>query len=819
MPRAAGDGREPVLGAILAALEQRNAPVKARRANALLQDLLKHDEGPLEPGFSLPDEAQQRIEARLQDFEAARTGLRTLSRMTSAPHPEDGPPPWIVRRIERTDPGFDSLPRFWDQVGLLYRNHQTDALSPDPYFATGTVPPLASALRGPAPDRKQLPHFEPGPCTGCGACWSVCPDGAIGPIAITPAALIESGMAIARKQGRSADALRRVGSKLASQMSARLRTDAPPESVRNLIAGAYQELVEKGTVPEDARTAMDEAAEALEWGVGGLGVSVTRPFFGDPESKKRGSGEIFSIAIDSDACQGCEACVTACEPKALLARPDSPARSMEARARWRIWEELPDPGGETMTRLRDDREFSSGAALLLSRHARLAMSGGGKAEPGSGAKLAVRYALAAAELERQPRVQRTVAAIDARKEALALQIRETMVQALPADDIEALAQGLEGIGRSADLAELAGRVERAGGKGRVNLSRLTDLVETARRLEDLRWQLQSGVNGLGRARAGLAWDPGLRSHWAVQFPDNPFAGPIVIDGSGESLSIAAGLMAGQLERAIEEATVLRHAVQLTSPDKNPAERPAIYADLLEEEKGLLAPIWLVIESEKLAGRIEPLDRALGQALPLRILAISDQLSDPFDVGLRALVQRDVFVVQSSVSHPDHLLRSLMSALASDGPALAHVLAPSPRAHGWKSDQSVPRAREAVSSLAFPLFRYDPAREGVFGSRIDLDGNTPGVPSTPAPADSGSWRVLQELAGAVTPFTGQVREEVLAEVSAKHAQELAAQKAELEQRIAETEASVRSELNAQLRRRLAELAIRGRELAEARGESR
>jgi pyruvate-ferredoxin/flavodoxin oxidoreductase len=54
--------------------------------------------------------------------------------------------------------------------------------------------------------------------------------------------------------------------------------------------------------------------------------------------------------------------------------------------------------------------------------------------------------------------------------------------------------------------------------------------------------------------------------------------------------------------------------------------------------------------------------------------------------------------------------------------LIQVYAPSPVRHGFGSRQTLAQAALAVSSRALPLFRYDPAAEGVFGSRISLAGN-------------------------------------------------------------------------------------------------
>ena len=65
---------------------------------------------------------------------------------------------------------------------------------------------------------------------------------------------------------------------------------------------------------------------------------------------------------------------------------------------------------------------------------------------------------------------------------------------------------------------------------------------------------------------------------------------------------------------------------------------------------------------------------------------------------------------------------MLQALSHDGPALVQVYAPSPSRDGFAPDDTVEQARLAVAARVLPLFRYDPAAEGVFGLRISLDGN-------------------------------------------------------------------------------------------------
>jgi pyruvate-ferredoxin/flavodoxin oxidoreductase len=92
------------------------------------------------------------------------------------------------------------------------------------------------------------------------------------------------------------------------------------------------------------------------------------------------------------------------------------------------------------------------------------------------------------------------------------------------------------------------------------------------------------------------------------------------------------------------------------------------------------------------------------------------------LSLLALAQRNAFVAQTSVADPVHLGDSVLAALAFDGPALLQVYAPSPTRHGFNSNQTIEQALFAVQCRVLPVFRYDPRADGVFGARLNLEGN-------------------------------------------------------------------------------------------------
>ena len=103
-------------------------------------------------------------------------------------------------------------------------------------------------------------------------------------------------------------------------------------------------------------------------------------------------------------------------------------------------------------------------------------------------------------------------------------------------------------------------------------------------------------------------------------------------------------------------------------------------------------------------------------------AVSPLRHPRVNIGLAALANRQAYVTQTTIADSSHLLTSVQAAFAYPGPALIHVHAPSPQRHGFSSSNTLKQAELAVKSRVFPLFRYDPQSDGVFGSRLNLDGN-------------------------------------------------------------------------------------------------
>jgi pyruvate-ferredoxin/flavodoxin oxidoreductase len=706
---------------------------------------------------------------RLEKFKA---GLESVARIDyqklSAPQQEkqeswNDEAPLAVRHLGQSGSTYDSLPRFWDQVGVLYRNNETAEMIPVPYMATGTIPPLSSTFRDLSRARKMLPAFDPNTCTGCGQCWTRCPDSAIGSVVISPATLIDAGIRQA-----SADSLRMAAGKLAARLH---RLGREPEitysTAGEFIQEAFAGLKDKLPLSGERKVAVTEALETVIQKIGELPVARTEAFFYEQERYQYETGELLSLVINPDACKACGLCIAACEPGSLSAVPQTMPRIEQTRRLWRLWEQLPDTPGKSIERASEHPQVGPMPAILLSRYCQLALAGGDNAEAGSGEKAAVRLALAVTEFQRQPLINRFIEDIAAVREKILENIKLSLSEALPTDDLDVLAKGLETIHPSGKtpLSALTEQVEGAAEEGLIDAARLHRLVKTSQALGDLHWRLSEGGHGLGRARLSLAIAPGTLTSWAGSWPDNPFQVPVAVDMSGETAQLAGGLLEGQLRQAIEGIALLRQArLELDSPEKAAraaqVSEPLNWRDLSMEEQGLCPPLLLLGNDDVLSGK--GFSRLLGGNLPVKIMIFTDMnlgtanvagtrmavaAEAKNDAALLALSQRNAYIVQTSLADTTHFLDSLKAAFKFAGPALIYVHAPSPERHGFAPDQSFTIAKLALKARVFPLFRYNPESEGVFGSRISLSGN---------PAPSASWSEEEEK--IFTPADWAVQEQ-------------------------------------------------------------
>lgn len=781
-------------------------------------------------------------------------------------------PPLRLRADAGSSEALADLARFWDQTGVPYATAGAAALSPEPCLGTGVVPAQTAALRDLGPDRATLPVFAPDKCTGCGACWTACPDGAIAATALLPAAMIDAGIAAS-----GAEPLRMLAGRLAARLGAALAEPVPPPTLARALQPAWPDIVARGKPSDERRAALDAAFAAFVGAVGDLPVAQPDAF-----AVAENQGELLALAVDPAACKACGLCVAVCEPGALTAAPRDVAGVAAARTQWHILERLPEPSDATGARLRQQPVPGRAAmAALWRRNARL-LGRGDAAEPGAGDKIALRVFLTAVEAHARPRRARLLQQIAELRGKLGDSIRSLLARALPVEDLEALSEGVALLGRGdVELSAFARRMDEVCSSGHVDTRRLGEVVELARGLADLHWRLGGSDGGSGRASVGLTVTTGAAAAWARSFPWNALAAPVIAADATTALDLALGLADGQLGAALADVRLLRrarsHLVGPAELAKVAGTLDGLTADDLTDDEWSLCPLTVVVGdaaglSEVAAGS---LGAVLASRLPIAILALAD--ADPrtastrAELALLAALSRSGYVAQCSIGAPDHLHDAVTAVLRRGGAGLLHVHAPSPRRDGFATDAAVAQARRALAARVLPLFRFDPSGPGAFGTRLDLGPSprvgdqalafatwaapearfaawfTPLAADAPAPLPLAEYlalaaaarpghtpfldgpagrravaedllacaaerrrgfELLQELAGVRSPFTARLREEIAEATSAQHAAELAAREQDFATRLQEARNEVTAEMLSRLHERLVALSLRG-----------
>ncbi|MCK5662237.1 MAG: hypothetical protein KAI17_02075 [Thiotrichaceae bacterium] len=653
-----------------------------------------------------------------------------------------------IKHLGQSTDTYYSLPRFWDQIGILQQQGEMDQLTTDPYLATGTIPSLSAIFNDMSVHRhgKTLPVFDPKFCTACGDCWSNCPESAIATVAIHPKTLIETGIKLA-----GADALRAVSAKLASHIARMCRHhELDVQTSGELLQEAFEQFKEKANMPEERLHSIEKDFHKAQNAIADLPITLSDPLFYSPEKKQNDSGELFSLVINPKSCKACNLCIERCatqandHDQAVAMRShsmDEPLPDHQYHKQWSIWEKTPDTSSATIERLRKEAHLSAGSVLMLSRYNAFALSGGDQSELASGEKIAVRQLLSATEYHQQPLMYQFISELDRLRDALKAEINHVLSEALPTDNLNLLAEKLSDVKvRQVDLNTLLQPNERVMDTHSIDASRTHQLVNLVLAINKLHWQLSEGISGLGRARYSLCITSSSIASWAGTFPNNPFHVPVNIDASGESTQVAMGLMQGQMNDLLQAISLMRQAKACVDPRyaKQTEKRDQLrWQDLSHEEKQLCPPLFLIGGDDLLGTHgFSQIALLLNSDYPIKVVVFNELGSGLVSEGVQqyhlnrrqdssnhlammAMSQQNAYVAQTSFADSDHFQHSVQQLLANDKAGLLSIHSPSPQRHGFRPEETIKQAELAVNSGMFPLFQYNPQKEGVFGSRLSL----------------------------------------------------------------------------------------------------
>lgn len=804
--------------------------------------------------------------------------------------------PLLIRSFHDQGPPYTQLSRFQNQTGIFYQQNKLEKLNVTPFDALPVVPTATAELREMTQFRTSVPQFLASECTGCGDCFVQCPESALVPVVSPVEALLRAAADQARKNGEPITQLTPLIKPIAQAAAKILREDTETiQHAADFFPQAFAKTIAQKKVTGELLDLLTEEFERLMKSLQEFPLARTETFFAKAEAEKRGAGELFSLTIDPYSCSGCGFCLEKCQQNALFMETQTLEIVEKLRHNFNYWEYLADTSIETMRRVLADPEYSSLAAVLLSRnfykslgHSSFTKNDILFTENDSsensayrkhyyGEKNILHLISAVSESVTQPAVSTLAKEIKDMHAKLVLQIQAKMGEALPHDNFKTLAQTLAGDTKTRvhfdELLHLINEKENAAPVDITSLRRMVDLEQS---ISAMHWALTVGPTGVGRARMGMSLLGSDSLVWGQKYPEHPFFYPVWAQGGQGNPEMTLGLLEGHLRHFLDNIRLVRRAKLEVDgkykPHLHDTQIAALtWEDLNDSERAACPNIFLVGDHRSLNERsLSAWSVLLNSNMPVRIVILdsTDTVSPHLHasalakVALLSMTYRHAFVMQSSLTTPQHFHDGLVSGLKASGPALFHLHVP----------DLVDADEMLLQSRTFPAISFDASAKGVFGNLINLSANPPAserrltfadwaftqevfknhfsvlddeisaaVPLSkwlgeePEKKDAvpyieqiladgaarkisvsaevikasilirDHWSLLQEISGELTPFTAKVQKQLAEKSASEHQDELENLKKEYEQKIQELEIDFQGRTKEIIRERLLALA--------------
>jgi ferredoxin len=161
-----------------------------------------------------------------------------------------------------------------------------------------------------------------------------------------------------------------------------------------------------------------------------------------------------------------------------------------------------------------------------------------------------------------------------------------------------------------------------------------------------------------------------------------------------------------------------------------------WSNFTVEELAVCPPVIIIEDSDTiLEAELTTFSALLARNKPIRIIALKriapfesfgngklkeDTIPNKAELAALAISQRNVFTLQSSGFHSNHLFQGLKGGFTAGSPALFHIIIPFSSKTEW--GKSYVYVNAPVEARQFPLFIYDEARGSRWGSRFDISAN-------------------------------------------------------------------------------------------------
>lgn len=687
--------RQLLLDGCAASLERRGSPtwIKAACVDAMLRG------------------ADNVVQVNWQEY-ASAPETRNTERMA----------PWTARTATTGDESIFDAGRFWQSVGHLYETGQAEATLVDPYVASGVVPGRTSAFRQWSEATHSIASFIPEACTGCGACWSLCPDAALPAAIHDVGALVEQCFQDLASRSVALTQLDRIKPHLVKQAHQLAAGDERNEyrSLDVLLANAFEKILERLKADESQEQLLRGEFDALRKATNALPVARTEVFFTAPDTKDKGSGLLLTVSVNADACKGCGLCVEACPEKAMEMVERSQALVESLRDQWRFAQSLPVVQHDRIEEFVSDENDDTQAYRLLDRRSYHATVGGDDGAPGDGLRATVRLVSSFIDAVVRPRLDAFAHRVDEMIRRLEQQTDEVVHQSLEIGDFEEFRKRLDELGDqpidAARLAQIA-----SGREADIDTPRLRLLADTLHDLRRVHERLEARRSS-GATMAAVVSSASVSA--GASYPYNPFAFPWIRADSVDAVAMAEGMFNALVDQSMDDFRSVRKSELVLQRLYDPTEhdgplKSLSWHDLTEEEWALCPPVCVLAEQAE-----DVLPRIMMTDAPLNVFILERSIDSIHGAtpAMWPLARPDLYVHHGSAGHVGPMLRGVARGLSWRGPALHRLYVCDPERDGVPADKAAQRMRLAVDSRAFPLLRYDPAVAGEWIERWTLDGN-------------------------------------------------------------------------------------------------
>ncbi len=668
--------------------------------------------------------------------------------------------PVMVRDLPQSRAPMTDIHRFWEQTGNFYARGMGNDNITDPFIGLGVMPACSALFRDMTAIRFEHPQWIPENCTGCGDCYTVCPDTAIPGLVNEVAQVLDSVVARVRKGGHAVEHLPRAVRQLERHLRASLNEAAETDDVATMLEDAVGTTIKQSELEGEQREALNREFELFREALDGFPFALSRPYYTVPEQRAAGDGGLLSITVNPYTCKGCMECVQVCDDDALRPMTQTDTSVRQLRDHWDFWLDLPNTP-QKYIRV-DDIEEGIGAleTILLDKTNYLSFTSGDGACLGCSEKTVLHLFIATVEALMQPRVARHVARLDELIGKLEKHIQLKLVQEINVGDPATMAKIVSDIGdRDVTLAGIAERMENLSGGQPIDQDWLQRVTGLLGKLKDLKWRYEQGTTGRGRSKMGMLNATGCTSVWGSTYPFNPYPFPWANHLFQDSASMAMGVFEGHMAKMAEGFRAIRLAELEVADKYDPAAHDEFltyfnWSQFTDEEWELCPPVVAVGGDGAMYDiGFQNLSRAMASGKPIKALVVDTQVysntggqactsgflgqvsdmaqygkaiqgkQEPRkEIGLIGMAHRTTYVLQGTIAYPSHMIEGFIRGLKARRPALFNLYTSCQPEHGIGDDMSAQQAKLAVESRAYPLFRYDPGAGKTAEECFDLEGN-------------------------------------------------------------------------------------------------